>query len=165
MRIHIQLIAETATSSLSVCTIAGAFQCFILEDGFNATKIKHRTRILPGIYQIAKRTEGSFAARHKARYGHSFVPHLLNVPGFEYILIHTGNDPNDTSGCLLPGYSATFSKAGWNVTQSERAFLALFAEIEKGFAMDGAVEVQISRELWMGGHSHAKPPHQVVWRV
>ena len=149
MRIHIQLVAETPESSLSACTIAGQFQCFILEDGFNATKIKHRTRIPPGIYQIAKRTEGKFAARHRERYGHPFAPHLLNVPGYEFILIHPGNDPNDTSGCLLPGYTATLSDNGWAVSRSERAFLALFSAIERGFASDGAVEVQISRELWM----------------
>lgn len=151
MRIHIQLIAQTPESSLSACTIAGQFQCFILEDGFHETKIKHRTRIPPGIYQIGKRTEGKFAERHKSRYGHSFVPHLLNVPGFEFILIHPGNDPTDTSGCLLPGFTASFSKSGWGVSQSERAFLELFAQIEKGFAEDGAVEVEISRELWMAG--------------
>ena len=150
MRVHIQLIAQTPESSLSACTIAGQFQCFILEDGFHETKIKHCTRIPPGIYQIGKRTEGKFAARHREKYGHPFVPHLLNVPGYEFILIHPGNDPNDTSGCLLPGYTASFSQSGWSVSQSERAFLSLFAEIEPGFEQDGAVEVAISRELWMG---------------
>lgn len=149
MRIHIQLIAETPTSSLSVCTIAGRLQCFILEDGFNATKIKHHTRIPPGIYQIGRRTEGGFANRHRVKYQHPYVPHLLNVPGFEFILIHPGNDQSDTSGCLLPGRTANMTDIGFTVSHSERAFLSLFREIEKGFSEDGAVEVQISRELWM----------------
>lgn len=34
-------------------------------------------------------------------------PHIYNVPGRSSILIHTGNDRDDTRGCLLPGYQAT----------------------------------------------------------
>lgn len=34
-------------------------------------------------------------------------PHIYNVPGRSSILIHTGNDRDDTKGCLLPGYQAT----------------------------------------------------------
>ena len=150
MRLHLQLVAETPTSTLSVCSIAGGFQCFVLEDGFNVTKIKHHTRIPPGIYSIGKRTEGRFAARHRTKYGHLHVPHLLDVPGFEFILIHPGNSIGDTSGCLLPGFQATHGNGAFTVAQSERAFLALFERIEQGFAADGAVEVQVSRERWMG---------------
>ena len=34
-------------------------------------------------------------------------PHIYNVPERSSILIHTGNDRDDTRGCLLPGYQAT----------------------------------------------------------
>lgn len=41
-----------------------------------------------------------------AKRGANF-PHIYNVPGRSSILIHTGNDRDDTRGCLLPGYQAT----------------------------------------------------------
>ena len=37
----------------------------------------------------------------------AYFPHIYNVPGRSSILIHTGNDRDDTRGCLLPGYQAT----------------------------------------------------------
>lgn len=36
--------------------------------------------------------------------GHDYwCPHLEDVPGFEEILIHTGNFPQETKGCILIG--------------------------------------------------------------
>ena len=39
------------------------------------------------------------------KYGkmHKGMLWLRDVPGFEYILIHVGNDDEDTAGCLLLG--------------------------------------------------------------
>ncbi len=39
-------------------------------------------------------------------------PHILNVPGFENILIHQGNSIEDSEGCILVGCTET-RNAGW----------------------------------------------------
>ena len=46
-------------------------------------------------------------SRYVNKYGdmHKGMLHVQNVPGFEYILIHTGNTDEHTSGCLIIGDS------------------------------------------------------------
>jgi len=83
----------------------------MLEDTFREQKIKGQTRIPDGTYDIGFRKEGRFYdayIKSKDEYIKEFVkrygvPHLQNVPNFEYILIHSGNKSEDTEGCLLTG--------------------------------------------------------------
>lgn len=150
MRLHIQLVAQTDTSTLSACTIEGKFQNWFLEDGFNLTKIPGKTRIPPGTYQIVKHTSGKFFEAHRKKWGHGFVPMLAGVPNYSFILIHPGNDVDDTEGCLLPGMSAHFSAGGFMVSYSTDAYLSLFAKIEAAFGRGEVVDCQISREVRMG---------------
>jgi Family of unknown function (DUF5675) len=49
------------------------------------------------------------------------IPHILNVPGFDGIRIHPGNDAEDTEGCLLPGINDEPGK----VHQSTKCFMKL----------------------------------------
>lgn len=57
-------------------------------------KVKGATAIPRGRYRIE--------LTHSPRFGIS-MPQLMDVPGFEGIRIHRGNDADDTEGCLLPG--------------------------------------------------------------
>jgi len=83
------------------------FLSYTLEDEYRKEKVMHETRIPAGTYKVTLRTVGGFHAKYTERYGemHKGMLWVRDVPGFEYILIHTGNTDEHTSGCLLVGDS------------------------------------------------------------
>ena len=89
--------------------INGEFACYTLEDEKRDVKVMHETRIPEGTYEIKFRKEGGFHNKYSKKYGnlHRGMLHITNVPGFEYILIHTGNTDEHTSGCLVVGDTQT----------------------------------------------------------
>mgnify|MGYP003315523633 CR=1 FL=1 len=85
------------------------FLCYTLEDEQRDVKVWGETRIPAGRYKLSLRKEGGFHTRYQAKYGdmHKGMIHVNDVPGFEYILWHTGNTDENTAGCLLLGNSQT----------------------------------------------------------
>ena len=100
----------TSDNDTTLCLVAvdGVFECFGLEDEYRAHKIPGATRIPAGSYNVALRTVGAFHNRYKGRFPdfHEGMLHVVDVPLFEHILIHMGNDHDDTAGCLLLGKNA-----------------------------------------------------------
>jgi len=97
-----------ATNSLLF--IDQKFECYGLEDEIRDKKVMHETAIPKGEYEIKFRTVGGFHTREKARYDkkfgagwHAGMLELQDVPGFQFILIHTGNSDENSSGCYLLG--------------------------------------------------------------
>ena len=87
--------------------IGKRFLCYTLEDEHRAFKVKGETRIPSGTYNIQLRKEGGFHSRYNKKYPsiHRGMLHVVDVPNFEYILIHTGNTDEHTAGCLIVGDS------------------------------------------------------------
>jgi len=85
--------------------IDGIFECYTLEDQYQAVKVMHETCIPEGTYDIKFRKTGGFHAKYTERYknAHYGMLHIQDVPNFTYILIHTGNSDEHTSGCLIVG--------------------------------------------------------------
>ena len=86
------------------------FLAYTLEDEWREEKVSAETRIPEGTYDIELRTVGGFHNRYTAKFGtpwHKGMLHVQDVPGFEYILIHTGNTDEHTMGCLLVADSST----------------------------------------------------------
>ena len=84
------------------------FLCYTLEDEQRDVKVWGETRIPAGTYKLGLRTEGGFHNRYLSRYGadfHKGMIWVLDVPGFEWILWHSGNTDENTAGCLLLGNS------------------------------------------------------------
>ena len=111
------------------------FLCYTLEDEYREKKISGETRVPAGTYKIELRTEGGFHARYTKKYGniHKGMLHITNVPGFEWILIHTGNTDEHSSGCLLVGDSQennAIIKDGF-VGKSSNAYKRIYPYISK----------------------------------
>ena len=83
------------------------FLAYTLEDEYRKKKKSKETRIPAGTYEIKLRNEGGFNQRYSKKYSsiHRGMLHIIDVPGFEYILIHVGNSDEHTAGCLLVGDS------------------------------------------------------------
>ena len=53
---------------------------------------------------------------------------VMDVPGFEFILIHVGNTDEDTAGCLLVGCNANTSK-NLSVGSSVKAYKRFYSKV------------------------------------
>ena len=116
------------------------FMAYTLEDEHRVLKVKGETRIPTGTYKIQFRNEGGFDAKYKKRFPtiHKGMLEVCNVPGFEYILIHCGNDDSHTAGCLLLGDSQENNKIikdgfiGKSTNAYKRVYPDIAKELEKG---------------------------------
>lgn len=95
MNIHVNRIYMTPTYTIGKLFIDDIYVCDTLEDEVRVgKKVYSETAIPPGRYDV----NWNFSI-HFNRY----LPQIMSVPGFEGIRIHSGNDSNDTSGCILVG--------------------------------------------------------------
>lgn len=104
--------------------IDGRAECETLEDEYRgddpAAKVKGDTAIPCGTYPLF--------LTWSPRFGR-VLPLVENVPGFKGIRIHTGNDTDDTEGCLLVGTARAMVNGVPSVIDSRTAFARLFAKL------------------------------------
>lgn len=87
------------------CLIVNGQSCLILEDDHDDVKEYGHTRIPAGRYEIKLRNWGGHHERYTDRFKaiHKGMLWLQDVPNYKDILIHCGQTPVDTKGCLLTG--------------------------------------------------------------
>lgn len=96
----------------------GTFWAHTLEDVCRKEKIANMTAIPAGRYEVIV----NWSDRNQR-----LMPRLLNVPFFTGILIHAGNYPEHSSGCVLVGRK----KGEDAIFESRAAFDDLFPKIRK----------------------------------
>ena len=126
--------------------LGNQFLCYTLEDEHRVLKVKGETRIPAGIYNVELRKEGGFHERYTKKYPdiHIGMLHIIDVPGFEFILIHTGNTDEHTSGCLILGDSQennTIIKDGF-VGKSVNAYRRVYPKIAKALKNGESVTIE-----------------------
>lgn len=145
MLLKTTILHETHAATISMLEIDNVFFGFICEDGFRKTKVPDETRIAGGKYKIIQATTGKFYTNYKRRFGHTWVPCLLNVPDFQGILIHIGNGPEDSRGCLLVGRSWAFNGNSHYVAESATAYQKLYDTLNAAFNRKEEVWIEVDR--------------------
>ena len=139
MELLLQRKKESSEWTLGELFIEDTMECFTLEDQSQEKKVMHETRIPAGRYQVLLRTEGGHHERYSKKFPeiHKGMLHLQNVPRFTWILIHIGNDDDDSSGCILVGED---HNGNGFLLRSTAAYLALYKKV---------VESAENKELWI----------------
>jgi len=109
--------------------IEGEYFCFTLEDkvreqdgvSVEKWKVQDQTAIPRGIYDVVLEDSPHFGTD---------TPTILNVPGYKYIRMHSGNTDKDTDGCIIVGYR--LNDAGIIIPGTSRPALADLRKKLKG---------------------------------
>lgn len=101
MKLTLVRIYKGENYTIGKLYIDDIYFCETLEDKERKVKIKNETCIPKGIYKIIFNLSNRFKR---------IMPRLVNVPGFDGILIHSGNTDKDTSGCILVGENKIVGK-------------------------------------------------------
>lgn len=133
MKLELKRFSSGADSTLGILLADGVFECFTLEDEYRTDKIKGETRIPAGTYKVEKREVLSgLTEKYRKKYPwFDFHFMLQDVPDFQYVYIHIGNDDDHTDGCLLVGDSIKSNRFNNdnNLTTSGPAFKRLYQKM------------------------------------
>lgn len=145
MQLTLKRFNSTRDYTQGMMYIDGKFECFTLEDEHRTTKVWGETRIPDGTYEIKFRTEGGHHRRYAARFHtrwHKGMLHLQDVPNFKWILIHIGNDDDDTAGCILVGKGIPDHDRGF-ISNSTKAYRDLYPQVRDALIRGEKVEITI----------------------
>jgi hypothetical protein len=130
------------------------FFAYTLEDTHRDEKVRGKTRIPPGIYSIGYSPVDPANSRITRDYLRDFQPwftrhiHLQNVPGFEGIYIHVGNNHQHTDGCLLIADGVTAGISQKSLRDSRNAYQRFYKIIAALLDSNEPVNIQILNEDW-----------------
>lgn len=119
-------------STLSTLDVDDVFECFVLEDELRRIKVRGETAIPAGRYEIKLRTDSpKFEPKYGARFPfHEGMLWLQDVPNFDWVYIHIGNDDKDSDGCLLTGeVPQVYPDGEFTVGRSEAAYVRLYKKV------------------------------------
>ena len=117
MDLRVKRLEFSDDSTIGELSVDGQFECYTLEDKVRPVKIKGKTAIPAGRYEVVI----NFSQRFQKP-----LPLLLNVPNFEGVRIHPGNVSANTEGCILVGDTRRVNFVG----QSRVAFNRLFQKMK-----------------------------------
>lgn len=141
------------TYSIGKLYVDGAYFCDTVEDKdrgltdkdsldkIKTTKVYAKTAIPLGTYKV---TMGVISPKFSQKaYYKSFcngrMPRLLNVKGFDGILIHKGSNANSSAGCIIVGKNTVVG----GVTNSQYYFEQLYKLLDNAYKRGESIEIEI----------------------
>lgn len=140
MELRLRRIAKKTTYTIGRLYIDGVRFCDTIEDrdrglrqdmaraAIKRIKVQGETAIPAGRYKVTLGVKSPKMSQKKAyEFCSGYVPRLVNVPGFDGILIHIGNTARDSEGCILVGENKEVGK----VLNSTATFQSLYARLKE----------------------------------
>lgn len=141
------------TYSIGKLYVDGAYFCDTVEDKdrgltdkdsldkIKATKVYAKTAIPLGTYKVTMAVispKFSQKAYYKS-FCNGRMPRLLNVKGFDGILIHKGSNANSSAGCIIVGKNTVVG----GVTNSQYYFEQLYKLLDNAYKRGESIEIEI----------------------
>ena len=136
MKLTLKRIAKRDTYTIGRLYINGEYFCDKLEDKdrglkqsmslseIKAKKVYGKTAIPAGEYEITLHIISPKYSKKPwfVKFCGAKMPRILNIPGYDGVLIHEGNSDKDTCGCVLVGKNTVVGK----VLESKNTFAKLY---------------------------------------
>lgn len=153
MEILLKRIAKRPQYTIGRIYVDGKYICDSIEDkdrgltdnmtmsAIKKIKVKDQTAIPSGKYQVTINVKSPrFSTKdYYKKYCDGYLPRLLNVKGFDGILMHRGTDQNSSSGCIIVGYNTIVGK----VTDSQKAFETLYPLLKSASSKKEKITITI----------------------
>lgn len=152
MKIKIDRTYRKYSYTIGKLFIDGKFFCNTLEDkdrglrqstplsDIEKIKVPSQTAIPTGIYRvILNQVSPRFSQVEVYKSIDGKLPRLLDVPGFDGVLIHAGNTDKDTAGCILVGENKEKGK----VLNSRIIFFKLYSLMKDAIKRGEVITLEI----------------------
>ena len=141
MKIEMKRIYTNNRYTISHIYVYGVYCCDAIEDtdrGWHSgmsdayirnNKIVCKSAIPVGTYEVTLNVVSpKFSQKpYYKKFCGGRLPRLLNVPGFDGILMHRGKDEKSSAGCIILGYN----KIKGQVVKSQEAFEKLYKILDE----------------------------------
>ena len=140
MELRLRRIARREKYTIGHLYIDGEYFCDTIEDKdrglqqemplavIKSIKIPSETAIPMGKYRVTLKVKSPrFSNKATYKFCDGYLPRLINVPGYDGVLIHIGNTANQSAGCILVGEN----KAVGQVVNSTETFRKLYERLKK----------------------------------
>ena len=141
MKLRLERTYNCKTYCIGHLYIDGKYYCDVIEDTdrgltqdmplsqIKKIKVKSQTAIPAGTYRVTLNVKSPKFSQKQYYYQfcQGYMPRLLNVPGFDGILIHRGTNQNSSAGCIIVGWN----KVKGMVVDSTKAFEGLYNKMKE----------------------------------